>query len=175
MKSVIDAINESRQKLGSEKLKLGAYLCLAQESESWRDHSHAKTFRGWIKEIGMEPNSSFQYMKVAQKYINELQISEKQIEQLSLVGMSVLEKSLNIVTEENLQEVINIVTSMPRAEALEELESMQEGLQSKIELKTSREALRVLRAIEDLSHSSKIEVLNSINQKKLNYSKYNGI
>lgn len=167
MNPLIHSVQNSRKILGIEKLKLGTVLCLIQENESWKEDTVSSTFRGWLKEQNIEPNSAFQYMKVAQKYICELNVSNEVISRLALVGMSVLEKSLSVVTSDNVEEVVGIMTSMPRAEAIEELESMEQGEESLTQIKTSKTALKVLRAIEDLSHSSKIEVLNQIKSRSM--------
>lgn len=159
-------IEQCQINLGVEKLKLGAILSSLEKSDVWRAETSATTFRRYLKELNLEPNAMFQYMGVANRLIHELNFTEDEIRRIASVSMRTLEVASRIINEENKQDILNIITSMPRAEAIEELECLGEG-KKMFEEGVSKSTRSLLRKMEDMSESSRIEFMNEMRRKIL--------
>lgn len=156
-------INDCQINLGVEKLKLGAILSALEASEEWKKESSATTFRRYLKELNLEPNAMFQYMRVADVFIKDLSFDEARIRKIACVSMRTLEMAAKVITPANADEILNIITSMPRAEAIEELAGFSE--KKMFEPGISKATRNLLRQLEDLSESSRIEFTNEIRKK----------
>lgn len=118
--SVLAAKND----MGMARLRLGALLCVLEESGSWRGKTAASTFRNFMVEEGIEPKSAYQYMQVSRKFVLELKCEEPQLKKLAMSSMRALVAASKIVTPENLELVIDALATLPRPEAIEVFEEM---------------------------------------------------
>lgn len=118
--SVLAAKND----MGMARLRMGALLCVLEESGSWRGKTAASTFRNFMVEEGIEPKSAYQYMQVSRKFVLELKCDEPQLKKLAMSSMRALVAASKIVTPENLELVIDALATLPRPEAIEVFEEM---------------------------------------------------
>lgn len=118
--SVLAAKND----MGMARLRMGALLCVLEESGSWRGKTAASTFRNFMVEEGIEPKSAYQYMQVSRKFVLELKCEEPQLKKLAMSSMRALVAASKIVTPENLELVIDALATLPRPEAIEVFEEM---------------------------------------------------
>lgn len=108
--------------IGFQKIRLGAMLCVLEDSGEWQGRTAARSFRGFLLEEGVNPQAGRQYMKVARKFILELELSSKDLLAMSHASMRVLCAAAEVATADNLLELIDIVSSLPKPEALEEIQ-----------------------------------------------------
>lgn len=118
---VFAAIKDSRQRLGLERFRMGSLLAVLEDSGAWQGRTSSKTFRRFLIEEGLDPKGIGQYMKVARRFVLDLQCSQRQLEALSVVSMRTLLAAVPLVTEANLEEVVSIVTTLSRADAIARL------------------------------------------------------
>jgi hypothetical protein len=109
--------------IGFQKIRMGAMLCVLEETGDWQGRTAARSFRGFLLEEGIHPQAARQYMKVARKFILELEISREDLLAISRASMRVLCAAADVATPDNLVELVDILATLPRPEALDEIRS----------------------------------------------------
>jgi hypothetical protein len=107
--------------IGFQKVRMGAMLCVLEDTGDWRGRTAAQTFRGFLMEEGIYPQAARQYMKVARKFILELEISKEDLLAISRASMRVLCAAAEVATRDNLAELVDLIVTLPRPEAMEEI------------------------------------------------------
>lgn len=107
--------------IGFQKIRMGAMLCVLEDTGDWQGRTAALSFRGFLLEEGIHPQAARQYMKVARRFILDLQISSEDLLSMSRASMRVLCAAADVATPDNLVELVDLVSSLPRPEALEEI------------------------------------------------------
>src|SRR4051794_29660157 len=107
--------------IGFQRIRMGTMLCVLEETGDWRGRTDARSFRGFLLEEGIHPQAARQYMKVARKFVLELDIPSQDLLAMSRASMRVLCAAADVATRENLAELVSIIANLPRAEALEEM------------------------------------------------------
>jgi hypothetical protein len=146
--------------IGFQKIRMGAMLCVMEETGEWRGRTAAQTFRGFLLEEGIHPQAARQYMKVARKFILELEISKDDLLAISRASMRVLCAAAEVATHDTLSELIDLIVSLPRPEAMEEIQirfSQGAGAPPRTPL-VSRPVGRILSEVGELTHLQRAEL-----------------
>jgi hypothetical protein len=96
-------------------------LCVLEETGDWQGRTAARSFRGFLLEEAIHPQAARQYMKVARKFVIELNISNPDLLAISRTSMRTLCAAAEVATPDNLAELVDIIACLPRPEALEEI------------------------------------------------------
>lgn len=131
-RSIEDQLGESaylsvlaaKSDMGMARLRMGALLCVLEESGSWRGKTAASNFRNFMVEEGIEPKSAYQYMQVSRRFVIELQCQEPQLRKLANASMRALVAASKIATRDNVDLIIDALSTLPRPEAIEVFEQM---------------------------------------------------
>ncbi len=105
--------------MGMQRIRLGALLCVLEQSGEWEGRSNASSFRRFLIEEGIEPKAAYQYMRVADAFVLRLQLPIEELRKLASSSMRVLVAAAKVANSENALQLVDIVSSMPRPEALE--------------------------------------------------------
>ena len=108
--------------MGMQKLRLGALLCVLEQSGEWEGRTNATSFRRFLIEEGIEPKAARQYMAVAERFVLGLQLPLEELRKIAPVSMRVLVEAAKVASPDNWEQIVDIVTSMPRPEALQTLQ-----------------------------------------------------
>jgi hypothetical protein len=113
------SIKHLQANLGMQRIRLGALLCVLEQSGEWEGRSNASSFRRFLIEEGIEPKAAYQYMRVAESFVLRLQLPIEELRKLATGSMRVLVEAAKVASRENMLQLVDIVSSMPRPEALE--------------------------------------------------------
>ncbi|SNT36300.1 hypothetical protein SAMN06265795_12925 [Noviherbaspirillum humi] len=147
--------------IGFQKIRLGAMLCVLEESGEWRGRTAASSFRGFLQEEGIYPQAARQYMKVARKFILELDMSPEQLRAVSRASMRVLCAAADVATRDNLDELVDLVATLPRPEAMEEIRLRFGGGES-AEAPFSKPVGRILNEVGELTQTQRAELFSRL-------------
>lgn len=159
--SVLAAKND----MGMARLRMGALLCVLEESGSWRGKTAASNFRNFMVEEGIEPKSAYQYMQVSRKFVIELKCEESQLKKLAMSSMRALVAASKIATPENVDLIIDALSTLPRPEAIEVFEVMAAAQQSSASIEPpaqlqpqSKPVNKLINGIDDLTMDQRSEL-----------------
>lgn len=159
--SVLAAKND----MGMARLRMGALLCVLEESGSWRGKTAASNFRNFMVEEGIEPKSAYQYMQVSRKFVIELKCEESQLKKLAMSSMRALVAASKIATPENVDLIIDAISTLPRPEAIEVFEDMAATQQSSASIEPpaqlqpqSKPVNKLINGIDDLTMDQRSEL-----------------
>jgi hypothetical protein len=105
--------------MGMQRIRLGALLCVLEQSGEWEGRSNAASFRRFLIEEGIEPKAASQYMRVAEAFVLRLQLPIDEMRKIASASMRVLVAAAKVANPDNVLQLVDIVSSMPRPEALE--------------------------------------------------------
>lgn len=155
------ALKDIQSQIGLARIRLGAILCALEDSGAWEGRTAAKTFRRFVADEGIEPKAAVQYMKVARVFVFYLCLSAKDLRRISAASMRTLVEAAKVADESNRDEVLMIVTTLPRPEAIEALRELA-GTASESTcrvaaptLPVSRPVNRILDAFGDLTFTER--------------------
>lgn len=155
--------------IGRERIRIGALLCVLFDSGEWRDISDARSWKAYVSEDeGIEWHAAVQYMQVARRFILELAVDDKIISRIARASMRALVEASKVVDQYNLEEVVILLETLPRAEAIVSFEEMSitDGERARIELRTAQRGIdggtpavaRVMQTIRGLPLEQRTEV-----------------
>lgn len=107
--------------MGMQKLRLGALLCVLEQSGEWEGRTNATSFRRFLIEEGIEPKAARQYMTVAERFVLGLRLPLEELRKIAPASMRVLVEAARVASPDNWEQIVDIVSSMPRPEALQTL------------------------------------------------------
>lgn len=150
--------------IGFQKIRMGAMLCVLEDTGEWRGRTAASSFRGFLAEEGIHPQAARQYMKVARKFVLELKISSHDLLAISRASMRVLCAAADVATQENLGELAGIIAALPRPEALEEIWSRFAPVQpgQLQERSVSRPVGKILSEVGELTQIERAELFSRL-------------
>lgn len=90
---------------GLLRFQLGVLLLAVKQQELWR--GKAQSFAGYLEEEKIKLSAASQYMKVAEKLILELKLTEEQLTSLSRTSMTTLVKACDRINASNQDELIS--------------------------------------------------------------------
>jgi hypothetical protein len=99
---------------------MGLVLENVRSTKSWKFRN--ESFRAFLEEECIQESSAYLYMRVARRFFLELQIEDHVVAALASVSMNTLDVAAKIVTKENLEDVVAILTSLTDRDARAELE-----------------------------------------------------
>ena len=144
------------------RMMLGALLCVVKQNRFW--HGKAESWESYIATEGLNASAARQYIKVAKKFVYELQLDKATLRKVSMAGMTALEKAGHIITEQNKDAVIGLLTSLAERDAVQAI--MELGATDKQEAKSNINSFRVLRLLKEyfeLPPDQQIEFRGSLN------------
>lgn len=115
---------EAKHGFGSARLRLGAILCAIQDAGEWEGRAHGG-FYAFMRENGVDPHSGSLFMKVARKFVIELQPTADQMDRLCLTPISVLAAAVPVATKVNLDELLFQAQTLSKDDALNMFAEMQ--------------------------------------------------
>lgn len=150
--------------IGFQKIRMGAMLCVLEDAGEWRGRTAARSFRGFLVEEGIHPQAARQYMKVARKFVLELEIPNQDLLAMSRASMRVLCAAADVATHDNLAELVSIVATLPRPEALEEIRVRfaSSPAQDAEENPLSRPVGRILSEVGELTQMQRAELFSRL-------------
>jgi hypothetical protein len=152
-------LKTTQRKMGVGRVKMGALLCVVQDNEVWKGRSGGNTFRQFLVEEGIEPKAAMQYMLVARVFILELGITAADLDAICTASMRNLCAAAAIARPENVQDIIDILRSLSRAEAKEALRLLtpdSRPLGDKVSDRTP--VSKILNQMDDLSFDQKTDL-----------------
>jgi hypothetical protein len=113
------SVKHLQTSMGMQRMRLGALLCVLEQSGEWEGRSNASSFRRFLIEEGIEPKAAYQYMRVAEAFVLRLQLPIEELRKIASSSMRVLVSAAKVANKDNVLQLVDIVSSMPRPEALD--------------------------------------------------------
>lgn len=108
-------LKQAQRRFGAARLEIGVLLDIIRSEALWK--GRASNFGAFLEENGIKDSAAYLYMRVARKFYFDLQLSESEIEDLSLVSMGLLDLAAKVVTLDNKPEILAILTSLSERDA----------------------------------------------------------
>lgn len=112
-------LQASRMRIGLSRLDIGFHLLTLKSSGAWKGRTGSLSFHRFMIEEGLEPKAAVQYMNVAKVYLADLNVDPRRI---AMVSMRLLTACIPRVTAGNVSEIVDLLSSLPSAEARHEIE-----------------------------------------------------
>lgn len=116
-------IRQVRAVFGLSRLQLGALLCQVHDHELW--HGRARSFAEYLEAEHINISAAYQFMRVARRFVLELQLSEERLGTLATASMRVLDKAARVANSENIDDIVAIVTVLHDRDAVAFLVEMK--------------------------------------------------
>jgi hypothetical protein len=152
---VYSSVKRLQTNMGMQRIRLGALLCVLEQSGEWEGRSNASSFRRFLIEEGIEPKAAYQYMRVAQTFVLRLQLPLDELRKIASTSMRVLVEAAKVATADNVLQLVDIVSSMPRPEALEMIASHFGEAQSQLPEGYSKPVASILDRVGELTLDDK--------------------
>ena len=118
------AIAQSHQDFGLTRFKLGALLLAVKEKELWR--GKARSFSEYLESEHIKASAARQYMCVAEKFLFELKLDNRQLLALSRTSMTTLVKACSKINKENMVELIALLEGLSDRDATHALDELDD-------------------------------------------------
>lgn len=155
-------LHANRMRIGLSRLSIGFHLVQLKDSGAWRGRSGSMSFHRFMIEEGLEPKSAVQYMAVARAYLIEHNIEPKSI---AMASMRLLTACIPRLNAGNVREVVDLLGSLPAAEARHAIEErfplpgeVGEVSQAPGRPPLSRSANRILGELDGMSFDERREL-----------------
>lgn len=142
------------------RFQMGALLQHIKDVQAWQ--GRATSFASFLEEERINDSAAYQYMRIAKKFFYELCLSESDFERLADCNMVILDLACQVITTENKDEIIGILSILSERDArqtLLELIEESEILPSH-KPKKSAQVNRVLAMFKQLPDDQRIEFFN---------------
>lgn len=162
----------AQSRFGKARFELGALLCEIKDRELWK--GRAVSFAAFLEEERINTSAAYAYMRVARKLFNELNLSDREFDQLSTVNMGNLELASQIMTQDNKHQIIDILNILGERDAKQEMLEMidqaaiESGSTKPLRSRQVNKAISVFYALPD---DQRIEFLHSVH---MTYAPLNG-
>lgn len=163
------ALEEARRASGVARIVMGVHLVSLHDSEGWRGRTGAKSFRRFLQEECIEPTAAYQYMDVARAFVLEHGVAPARI---ALVSMRVLKAAIPFLKQDdplqglnsNVDEVIDVITSLPSAEAQE---ALKEEFSPRADIEATKPRMsssvsRILSHVDGLTFDQRSELYQAL-------------
>jgi hypothetical protein len=137
--------------IGMQRLRLGALLCVLEQSGEWEGRTHAKSFRRFLIEEGIEPKAAYQYMRVAETFVLRLNLPVEELRKIASSSMRVLTAAAKVANTDNVLQLVDIVSSMLRPEALETIRHLYGDEPEKVQESFSKPVASILDKVGELT------------------------
>ena len=106
----------TQRELGLKRFELGTLLEVFKNNDSlWR--GRAESFHGFLEEERISADGAKQFMRIAKKYVLELELQDEILAQLACVNFRILDMAAKIITPENKDEILAIVIALGERDA----------------------------------------------------------
>lgn len=122
--SAYQSLKAAQVDIGMSRFRMGAILCVMEAHDAWQGKTSAKSFHRFIAEEGIEPKAAHQYMKVARRFVLELQLTDRQLEKIAPASMRALVDAADVADASNIDNLIGILVTLPRQEAIEAIKAV---------------------------------------------------
>lgn len=143
-----------RMDFGVDRMQLGACLHLIKEHSLWR--GRADSWEAFLADENLNPNAARQYIKVARKFIFDLDLPQETLRKLAAAGISALEKAAHVITAENQDAIIGSLTALSERDAVQRIIELSAQSDPAPHLPTIR-VLALLRQYHDLPPDLQLE------------------
>ena len=150
-----------RRQFGMVRIEMGALLSQIQKRKAWE--GRASSFGDFLEAERINRTAASDYMRIADKFFFELRLSETQLFKLADANMNVLVLAAKVITEENKDEILNILETLSERDAKQVLLEMVDETEPLSEKPPRSD--RVTKAINiyrNLPDDQRIELLNAI-------------
>ena len=160
----VHALRAARQKYGLARLHMGVLLEHIRNSNGWE--GHAESFTGFLEELRINQSAAYQYMRVARRFFFEMPLPDAALTEMCMANISTLDLASRVANEENLAEVVSIVTALNERDAKTSLEEMLNAEATGEEgAKREPRLAKVLRLYRELPDDQRIDVRNALRVK----------
>lgn len=161
----------ARRAAGLARISIGLQLVLLKGADAWQGRTGARSFQGFLREEGIEPQAARQYMTVARCLVLDYGVDPKRI---SLVSMRVLVAACQRIRgqsesgadDSNVEELLDIITSLPSAEAMEAMKERfdlnADARSALLREKRSAPVARILDGVATLTFEQRAELFAAL-------------
>lgn len=155
-----------QRQFGMARLELGVLLEVFRNNEGlWR--GRASSFNAFLEEERIQQNGAAQFMRVAKRFVLDLRLSEAELGELACVNFRSLDLAAKVITEENKDEIIGLLTCLGERDARAALGELADETLSceTLEERTPRMPApvgAVLRKYRDLPDDYRMQVLDEL-------------
>jgi hypothetical protein len=133
----------ARLAFGRARLQLGMLLATIRAHSLWK--GKAESFGAFLASENIDDNAARQYMRVAQKFITDLRLSDGELDQIAMTSFRALDKASRVITPANKDEVLSVLANLAGRDAVEQIINMSAGVRPEGEIVS----LRVIRLLAD--------------------------
>lgn len=149
--------------IGVSRLSMGVNLAILFDSGGWRGRTGAKSFRRFLIEEGIEPKAATQYIQVARAFIIGHKVDPRRI---ALVSMRLLVQAAKYLTPATVDEVVNVLSQLPAAEAKCALEESFGAVPTQLDptkpLPLSPAVHKALHALEEMTFEERSDFYRAV-------------
>jgi hypothetical protein len=143
-REILASYRRARGRFGMARLELGARLYLIRENRLWE--GLASSWEEFLGAESLNPHAARQYINVARKFVFEMDLTQEVLEVISAAGVTALERAAKMITEDNKDEVIAVLTSLSERDAVQAI--LDIGAESK-KTESSPSMMRVLKLLRE--------------------------
>ena len=157
------------------RIQMGALLEHIKNENLWE--GRAESFPSFLEEERINSTAAYQYMRVARKFFYELKLTDQEFIAISTCNMGILDLASQVITAENKDEIIAILSVLSERDSKQVLAEMWDKEKSpKDSEKRSKPVNRALDLFRGLPDDQRIEFMAAIKPKRTseNMSEKNG-
>lgn len=121
-------LKKVQREFGMARLELGTILETIKNNEFlWR--GRAASFNAFLEEERIQPNGAYQFMKVAKAFVLDHKLSNEELGDIATANFRVLELAARVITPENREDVIALLSALGERDARASLLEMEQESQ----------------------------------------------
>lgn len=163
-------LKDAQRRFGAVRLEIGTILQAFKDNKLWE--GIGENFGQFLEQEKVNSSFAYQTMLIARKFLFELKVTPAEFEKLSLVNMRTLYKAAKVITPENRDDVIDIVTLLHERDAVDALAEMEGRLP--VPERVDARVGRIVREFRSLPDDLQIDFLNSLRLEGAVRPKHNG-
>lgn len=149
-------LKQVQREYGMCRFRQGVLLKSIKDNGYWQGRS--QSFSEFLEEEQINESAARQYMTVAAKLI-ELELTEKEIEELACVSMSTLEKACAVMNKGNYREILDLVSVLAPRDARHELDLIRNPVPAG---RRDPKVTKLLNTFRSLPHELRVETMGSL-------------
>lgn len=155
---------QARQQFGMDRIQLGALLVVIRQNSLWK--GRATSWNEFLAAEHINPNAARQYMNVASRLVFDMNLDEVTMAKLASVGLTALDKAMRVITPENRDQVLTLLTSLGEKDAIQAIIDMGDAGKGQDAQKINLRVIRLLRDFHDLPPDLQQEFRSTIIREK---------